>query len=189
MPEPSAQSVLTVLIFPASMHSHSCPQTVLCHQFADPALGGNYLSLWVSLLATSSANPQQRFGWAKRRGSIGPCSERYQRFAHDWAPAFLPKMKMTIISMPFCQVSSSYDPLRIQLTPCWSYSAVAQRAMDLQINGCHFQHCTPPSARDNKQSTSTLSNHSYHYTIECTESKTLAIFKVQWHPVKFIYSI
>ena len=83
MPEPSARSVLTQLIFPARMPSHGCPQTVLCHCFDDPALGGNYLSLWVSLFATGSANPQQRFGRAKHRGSIGPCSERYQHFAHD----------------------------------------------------------------------------------------------------------
>lgn len=75
---------------------------------------------------------------------------------------------MTIMSVPFCQVSLGYDPLQIQLTPCWSYSTVAQKAMDLQINGCHFQQRTPPSALDNKQRSSTLSTHTYHYTIKCS---------------------
>lgn len=79
----SAQRVLTLLVLPARMPSHGCPQTVLCHWFADTALGWKYLSFWVSLFATGSANPQQIFGRAKHRGSTGPCSERYQHFAHD----------------------------------------------------------------------------------------------------------
>lgn len=43
--------------------------------------------------------------------------------------------------------------------------------MDLHINECHIQHCIPPSVRVNKQSTLTLSSHSY-CTIKFLQSKT-----------------
>lgn len=41
--------------------SHGCPRTVPSHWFANTALGRNYLSLWVLLFATNSANPQPIF--------------------------------------------------------------------------------------------------------------------------------
>lgn len=106
---PSAQGVHQLLIFPSRMPFHVCPQSVLCHQFANPVLGANCTGLSVSLLATGSANPQQ----AKHHGSIGVCSDRYQRL--NRLNLFQSKLKITINNESFCRVSLENDPFHIRL--------------------------------------------------------------------------